>query len=51
MLDRIRATVQEACENLGGCDWEWQAADGWLGKARLGGTSWAPTPLIGPRRG
>jgi hypothetical protein len=49
VLDRIWATVQEACEDLGGCDWEWQAADGWLGKARLGGTSWAPTPLIGPR--
>ena len=49
IFDRIWATVQEACEDLGGCDWEWQAADGWLGKARLGGSTWAPTPLIGPR--
>jgi len=49
VFDRIWAVVQEACEDLGGCDWAWQAADGWLGKARLGGTSWAPTPLIGPR--
>ncbi len=49
IFDRIWATVQEACEDLGGCDWEWQAADGWLGKARLGGRTWAPTPLIGPR--
>jgi len=49
IFDRIWATVQEACEDLGGCDWEWQAADGWLGKARLGGTSWAPTPLIARR--
>ena len=42
------AVVQEACEDLGGCDWEWQAADGALGKARSGGASWAPTPPIGP---
>ena len=42
------AVVQEACEDLGGCNWEWQAADGALRKARLGGTSWAPTPRIGP---
>jgi transposase len=44
------AVVQEACEDLGGCDWEWQAADGALGKARLGGRTWAPTPLIEPSR-
>ena len=49
IFDRIWAMVQEACEDLGGCDWEWQAADGWLGKARFGGSTWAPTPLIGPR--
>jgi transposase len=42
------AVVQGACEDLGGRDREWQAADGALGKARLGGTSWAPPPLIGP---
>ena len=49
VLDHSWATVQEACEDLGGCDWEWQAADGWLGKARLGGRTWVPTPLIGRR--
>ena len=48
IFDRIWAEVQEACEDLGGCDWEWQAADGALRKARSGGTSWAPTPPIGP---
>ena len=48
VFERIWAVVQEACEDLGGCDWEWQAADGALRKARLGGTSWAPTPLIEP---
>ena len=50
VLERIWAVVQEACEDLGGCDWEWQAADGAMGKARLGGRAWAPTPLIGPSR-
>ena len=46
VLDRIWATVQEACEELGGCDWEWQAADCWLGKARKGGAPSAPTRRI-----
>ena len=50
IFDRIWAVVQEACEDLGGCGWEWQAADGALRKARLGGTSWAPTPLIAASR-
>ena len=44
VLDRIWAVVQEACEDLGGCDWEWQAADCALGKARKGGTWSARTP-------
>ncbi len=29
----------EECEELGGVDFEWQAADGAMGKARFGGTS------------
>ncbi len=37
------AVVQEACEDLGGCDWEWQTADTSMGKARMGGTSSART--------
>jgi putative transposase len=49
VLDRIWAEVQEACEELGGCDWEWHAADGWLGKARFGGAQWGPTPPIARR--
>ena len=51
VIDELWAVVQGACEDLGGCDWEWQAADCALGMARLGGASWAPTPLIGPRPG
>jgi putative transposase len=46
IFDRIWAVVQEACEDLDGCDWEWQAADAALGKARKGGTRLVPTPLI-----
>ncbi len=48
-LEEIWAELVRECAELGAVDWEWQAADGWLGKARLGGTSWAPTPRIGPR--
>jgi transposase len=48
VFERLWAVVQEACEDLGGCDWGRQAADGAMRKARLGGASWAPTPLIGP---
>ncbi len=44
IFDRLWAVVQEACEDLGGCDWEWQAADGWLGKARMGGDAVGPNP-------
>ncbi len=49
IFDQIWAEVQEACEDLGGCDWEWQAADAAMGKARFGGTSLARTPRIAPR--
>ena len=28
----------EGCEELDGVDWEWQSADGAMGKARFGGT-------------
>lgn len=44
VFGRIWATLIERCEELGGVDWEWQAADAMMGKARLGGTSSAPTP-------
>ena len=37
VFDRIWAVLVKECEALGGVDWEWQAADGAMGKARLGG--------------
>ena len=43
VFPHLWAVVQEACEDLGGCDWEWQAADTSMGKARMGGTSSART--------
>jgi putative transposase len=38
IFDRIWAAVVQRCAGLDGVDWEWQAADGMMGKARLGGT-------------
>ena len=38
VLSRMWAVLVEGCEEFGGVDWEWQAADGTMGKARLGGT-------------
>ena len=50
IFDRIWATLIEGCEELGGVDWQWQAADAMLGKARLGGIKLAPTRRIGRRK-
>ncbi len=38
VFERLWARLVEAGDALGGVDWEWQAADGMLGQARLGGT-------------
>jgi putative transposase len=43
---KVMAAVIERCDELGGVDWQWQSVDGALGKARLGGTMWVPTPRI-----
>jgi putative transposase len=45
---RVWALLIENCAELDGVDWNWQSADGALGKARLGGIRLAPTlPLAG----
>ena len=49
VFDRIWAVLLETCEDLGGCDGEWQAADGAMGKARFGGIWLAPIPRIAAR--
>lgn len=51
VLDRIWAALVEECEELGGVEWEWQAVDGAMGKARFGGTSSVPTPPTAARTG
>ncbi len=48
---QLWAVLLEQCAELGGVDWEWQAADGAMGKARLGGTSSAPTRRIAASAG
>ena len=37
VLERIWAELVAKCEELGGVDWEWQAADCAMSKARFGG--------------
>lgn len=46
VFERIWALLIENCEERGGVDWQWQSADGAMGKARFGGTLSAPTPRI-----
>ena len=50
VLERIWAVLVEECEELGGVEWEWQAADCAMGKARFGGTQLAATPRTGARQ-
>ena len=38
IFDRIWAVLITDCDELDGVNWEWQAADAAMGKARLGGT-------------
>jgi transposase len=44
LLDRLWAVLVAECDALGDVDWEWQAADSAMGKARFGGTKSVPTP-------
>lgn len=51
VFEAIWADIIEACEDLDGVEWEWQAADGCMGKARKGGSRSVPTRPIAPRTG
>lgn len=44
------ATLVEGCEELGGVDWEWQAAEAAMGKARLGDLV-GPNPIDRAKKG
>ena len=46
VFERIWAVLIANCEELGGVNWEWQSADGAMGKARFGGIWSAPTQRI-----
>ena len=44
LWERLWASLVEHCEAFGAVHWEWQAADGALGKARMGGGLVGPNP-------
>jgi putative transposase len=44
IMQRIWAELAAACEELGAVDWQWQSADGRLGKARFGGKKGGEKP-------
>ena len=50
LLEHIWAVLVEECEELGGVDWEWRAADCAMGKDRFGGIQSVATLRIGARR-
>ena len=51
VFQKIWKKLTRACDELGGVDWQWQSADGALGKARFGGIKWARTRRIGAKTG
>ena len=44
VMQRVWETLVAECEELGGVQWDWQAADGQLGKARFGGKKGGQKP-------
>lgn len=44
VLEEIWAALAAGCEELGAVLWEWQAADGVMGKSRFGGGKTGPNP-------
>jgi transposase len=51
VLERVWAVLLHECDELGGVEWRWQAADAALGKARFGGTTSGPTRPTAPSAG
>jgi len=50
VFKRIWAVLVENCQELGGVNWQWQSADGAMGKARFGGMMSGRTPRIAANR-
>lgn len=44
VFEEVWALLVEECDELGEVQWQWQAADGRLGKARFGGKKTGPNP-------
>ena len=51
VFTKVWALLIEKCDELGAVQWKWQAADGAMGKARMGGASSARTRRTGARPG
>jgi putative transposase len=51
IFENIWAELLSECDELGQVEWEWQAADGCLGKARMGGDKIGPNPTDRAKNG
>ncbi|MCI0564124.1 MAG: IS5 family transposase [Nitrososphaera sp.] len=51
LFEMIWYLLAAECDELALVDWEWQAADGWLGKARSGGDEIGPNPTDRAKNG
>jgi len=51
IFEKIWSQLLTECDELEQVEWEWQAADGWLGKARLGGDKIGPNPTDRAKNG
>jgi len=51
VFERIWGELVAECDALGDVHWEWQAADGWLGKARMGGDAVGENPTDRAKNG
>lgn len=51
LFEMIWSLLAAECDELALVNWEWQAADGWLGKARSGGDEIGPNPTDRAKKG
>jgi putative transposase len=51
VLEEIWAQLVRECDQLGGVCWEWQAADGVMGKSRFEGAARGPNPTDRAKQG
>ena len=51
VMEKVWAVMVSECEELGGVQWEWQSADGAMGKARFGGDKIGPNPTDRAKNG